>query len=122
MFRSCSCLRLGVIHIAKNRLRPLLLWSPISRRNSPHRIMRFGRPRPISRSRKRQPRSRSVMTAAAARWQAELNLSYAAITAAGILQILTAQRSYELAELGVAQARAQRLRDTVALYLASGSG
>lgn len=41
---------------------------------------------------------------------------------AGILQILTAQRSYELAELGVAQARAQRLRDTVALYLASGSG
>jgi NodT family efflux transporter outer membrane factor (OMF) lipoprotein len=41
---------------------------------------------------------------------------------ADILQILTAQRQYELAELGVVNARTRRLTDTVSLYLASGSG
>jgi outer membrane protein TolC len=41
---------------------------------------------------------------------------------ADILQILTAQRQYELAELGVVNARTRRLTDTVSLFLASGSG
>jgi NodT family efflux transporter outer membrane factor (OMF) lipoprotein len=41
---------------------------------------------------------------------------------ADILQILTAQRQYELAELGVVNARARRLTDTVSLFLASGGG
>jgi NodT family efflux transporter outer membrane factor (OMF) lipoprotein len=41
---------------------------------------------------------------------------------ADILQILTAQRLYELAELGVVHAEVQRLTDTVSLFLASGSG
>jgi NodT family efflux transporter outer membrane factor (OMF) lipoprotein len=41
---------------------------------------------------------------------------------ADILQILTAQRLYELAELGVVHAQVQRLTDTVSLFLASGSG
>ena len=41
---------------------------------------------------------------------------------AGILQILTAQRAYELAELGVVEARSRRLTDTVGLFLASGGG
>jgi NodT family efflux transporter outer membrane factor (OMF) lipoprotein len=39
---------------------------------------------------------------------------------ADILQILTAQRQYELAELGVVNARTRRLTDTVSLFLASG--
>jgi outer membrane protein TolC len=41
---------------------------------------------------------------------------------ADILQILTAQRLYELAELGVVNARTQKLADTVSLFLASGNG
>ena len=41
---------------------------------------------------------------------------------ADILQILTAQRLYELAELGVVHARTLKLTDTVGLFLASGSG
>jgi NodT family efflux transporter outer membrane factor (OMF) lipoprotein len=41
---------------------------------------------------------------------------------ADILQILTAQRLYELAELGVVHARTQRLADSVNLFLASGGG
>jgi outer membrane protein TolC len=41
---------------------------------------------------------------------------------ADILQILTAQRLYELAELGVVNARTLKLTDTVSLFLASGSG
>jgi NodT family efflux transporter outer membrane factor (OMF) lipoprotein len=41
---------------------------------------------------------------------------------ADILQILTAQRLYELAELGVVNARTRKLTDTVSLFLASGSG
>jgi NodT family efflux transporter outer membrane factor (OMF) lipoprotein len=41
---------------------------------------------------------------------------------ADILQITTAQRQYELAELGVVNARTRRLTDTVSLFLASGSG
>jgi NodT family efflux transporter outer membrane factor (OMF) lipoprotein len=41
---------------------------------------------------------------------------------ADILQILTAQRQYELAELGVVNARTRRLTDTVSLFLASGGG
>ena len=41
---------------------------------------------------------------------------------ADILQILTAQRLYELAELGVVSARTRKLTDTVSLFLASGSG
>jgi NodT family efflux transporter outer membrane factor (OMF) lipoprotein len=41
---------------------------------------------------------------------------------AGILQILTAQRLYELAELGLVQARTQRFTDTVGLFLTSGGG
>lgn len=41
---------------------------------------------------------------------------------ADILQILTAQRLYELAELGVVQARTRKLSDAVGLFLASGGG
>jgi outer membrane protein TolC len=41
---------------------------------------------------------------------------------AGIVQIVTAQRLQQLADLGVVQARAQRYADTVKLYLASGGG
>lgn len=41
---------------------------------------------------------------------------------ADILQILTAQRLYELAELGVVSARTRKLADTVSLFLASGTG
>jgi NodT family efflux transporter outer membrane factor (OMF) lipoprotein len=41
---------------------------------------------------------------------------------ADILQILTAQRLYELAELGVVQARTRKLTDAVGLFLASGGG
>jgi NodT family efflux transporter outer membrane factor (OMF) lipoprotein len=41
---------------------------------------------------------------------------------AGIVQILTAQRLEQLAELGLVQARAQRYADTVKLCLASGGG
>jgi NodT family efflux transporter outer membrane factor (OMF) lipoprotein len=41
---------------------------------------------------------------------------------ADILQILTAQRLYELAELGVVQARTRKFTDTVSLFLASGGG
>jgi NodT family efflux transporter outer membrane factor (OMF) lipoprotein len=41
---------------------------------------------------------------------------------AGIVQILTAQRLQQLADLGVVQARAQRYADTVKLCLASGGG
>ena len=41
---------------------------------------------------------------------------------ADILQILTAQRLYELAELGMVHARTLKLTDTVGLFLASGSG
>jgi NodT family efflux transporter outer membrane factor (OMF) lipoprotein len=41
---------------------------------------------------------------------------------AGIVQILTAQRLEQLAELGLVQARAQRYADTVKLFLASGGG
>jgi NodT family efflux transporter outer membrane factor (OMF) lipoprotein len=41
---------------------------------------------------------------------------------ADILQILTAQRLYELAELGVVNARTRKLTDTVSLFLASGTG
>jgi outer membrane protein TolC len=41
---------------------------------------------------------------------------------ADILQILTAQRLYELADLGVVQARTRRLTDVASLFLASGSG
>ena len=41
---------------------------------------------------------------------------------ADILQILTAQRLYELAQLGVVEARTQQLTDTVGLFLACGGG
>ena len=41
---------------------------------------------------------------------------------ADILQILTAQRLYELAQLGVVQAKTQQFTDTVSLFLASGGG
>lgn len=41
---------------------------------------------------------------------------------AGIVQILTAQRLQQLAELGLVQVRAQRYADTVKLCLASGGG
>jgi NodT family efflux transporter outer membrane factor (OMF) lipoprotein len=41
---------------------------------------------------------------------------------AGIVQILTAQRLQQLAELGLVQARSQRYADTVKLCLASGGG
>src|SRR6202453_108500 len=41
---------------------------------------------------------------------------------AGIVQIVTAQRLQQLADLGVVQARAQRYADTVKLCLASGGG
>jgi hypothetical protein len=38
------------------------------------------------------------------------------------VQIVTAQRLQQLADLGVVQARAQRYADTVKLCLASGGG
>ena len=41
---------------------------------------------------------------------------------AGIVQVLTAQRLQQLANLGFVQARAQRYADTVKLFLASGGG
>ena len=41
---------------------------------------------------------------------------------AGIVQILTAQRLQQLAELGLVQSRAQRYGDTVRLLLAAGGG
>jgi outer membrane protein TolC len=41
---------------------------------------------------------------------------------AGIVQILTAQRLQQLAELGFVQARSQRYADTVKLFLAAGGG
>lgn len=41
---------------------------------------------------------------------------------ADILQILTAQRLYELAELGVVQARTRKFTDAVGLFMASGVG
>jgi outer membrane protein TolC len=41
---------------------------------------------------------------------------------ADILQILTAQRSYELAGLGVTHAKARQLQDAITLFLASGVG
>jgi NodT family efflux transporter outer membrane factor (OMF) lipoprotein len=41
---------------------------------------------------------------------------------AGILQVVTAEREQQLAEIGLVQARTQRVADTVGLYLASGDG
>jgi NodT family efflux transporter outer membrane factor (OMF) lipoprotein len=41
---------------------------------------------------------------------------------AGILQVVTAEREQQLAEIGLVQARSQRVADTVGLFLASGSG
>jgi NodT family efflux transporter outer membrane factor (OMF) lipoprotein len=41
---------------------------------------------------------------------------------AGILQVVTAQREQQLAEIGLVQARTQRVADTVALYVAAGGG
>jgi NodT family efflux transporter outer membrane factor (OMF) lipoprotein len=41
---------------------------------------------------------------------------------AGILQVVTAEREQQLAEIGLVQARTQRVVDTVGLFLASGSG
>ena len=41
---------------------------------------------------------------------------------AGILQVVTAEREQQLADIGLVQAQAQRLVDTVGLFLASGSG
>ena len=41
---------------------------------------------------------------------------------AGILQVVTAQREQQLAEIGLVQARTQRVVDTVALYVAAGGG
>jgi outer membrane protein TolC len=41
---------------------------------------------------------------------------------ADIVQILTAQRLYELAQLGMVQARTQKLGDVVSLFLAYGAG
>jgi len=41
---------------------------------------------------------------------------------AGILQVVTAEREQQLAQIGLVQARTQRLADTVGLYLASGDG
>ncbi len=43
-----------------------------------------------------------------------------AVGNAGIVQVLTAQRLQQLAQLGLVQARAQRYADTVKLFLASG--
>ena len=41
---------------------------------------------------------------------------------AGILQVVTAEREQQLAQIGLVQARTQRVADTVGLYLASGDG
>jgi NodT family efflux transporter outer membrane factor (OMF) lipoprotein len=41
---------------------------------------------------------------------------------AGILQVVTAERERQLAEIGLVQARTRRVVDTVGLYLASGDG
>lgn len=41
---------------------------------------------------------------------------------AGILQVVTAERERQLAQIGLVQVRTQRVADTVALFLASGSG
>ena len=41
---------------------------------------------------------------------------------AGILQVVTAERERQVAEIGLVQARARRVADTAALFLASGSG
>jgi NodT family efflux transporter outer membrane factor (OMF) lipoprotein len=41
---------------------------------------------------------------------------------AGILQVVTAEREQQLAEIGLVQARTQRVADTVGLFLASGDG
>jgi NodT family efflux transporter outer membrane factor (OMF) lipoprotein len=41
---------------------------------------------------------------------------------AGILQVVTAERERQLAEIGLVQARTQRVADTVGLFLASGDG
>jgi NodT family efflux transporter outer membrane factor (OMF) lipoprotein len=41
---------------------------------------------------------------------------------AGILQVVTAEREQQLAEIGLVQARTQRIADTVGLFLASGDG
>jgi outer membrane protein TolC len=41
---------------------------------------------------------------------------------AGILQVVTAEREQQLAQIGVVQARTQRVVDTVGLFLASGIG
>jgi NodT family efflux transporter outer membrane factor (OMF) lipoprotein len=41
---------------------------------------------------------------------------------AGILQVVTAEREQQLAEIGLVQTRTQRVADTVALYVAAGGG
>jgi NodT family efflux transporter outer membrane factor (OMF) lipoprotein len=41
---------------------------------------------------------------------------------AGILQVVTAEREQQLAEIGLVQARTQRVADTVGLYVAAGGG
>ncbi len=41
---------------------------------------------------------------------------------AGILQVVTAEREQQLAQIGLVRARTRRVADTVALFLASGSG
>jgi NodT family efflux transporter outer membrane factor (OMF) lipoprotein len=41
---------------------------------------------------------------------------------AGILQVVTAERERQVAEIGLVQARARRVADTAALFLASGNG
>ena len=45
-----------------------------------------------------------------------------AVGNAGIVQVLTAQRLQQIAQLGLVQARAQRHADTVRLFLAAGGG
>lgn len=45
-----------------------------------------------------------------------------AVGNAGIVQVLTAQRLQQIAQLGLVRARAQRHADTVRLFLASGGG
>jgi NodT family efflux transporter outer membrane factor (OMF) lipoprotein len=41
---------------------------------------------------------------------------------AGILQVVTAEREQQLAQIGLVQARTQRVADTIGLFLASGTG
>ena len=41
---------------------------------------------------------------------------------AGILQVVTAEREQQLAQIGLVQARTQRVVDTIGLFLASGTG